>query len=241
VNINKEHISNRRLSRKSIYSITPFTLLDYPDKTACIIWFAGCNMRCGYCYNPEIVFGKGKMTIIELQEFLQSRIGLLDGVVLSGGECMMYSEITDIIKFIKSMGYKVKIDTNGSNPKKFDYLIQNELIDYVALDFKSPLSKFFLVTKTDFFNDFVQSLQILIHSDVKFEIRTTYHSDLLTISDLQEMADFLVQKGYQGQYFIQQFRNGTDTIGNLKESKRLETWIDHSVDNIEIIFRNNDN
>ena len=86
---------------KPIYSITPFTLLDYPHKAACIIWFAGCNMRCLYCYNPDIVLGKGKLSFQEALNFLKTRINLLDGVVLSGGECTSHKNIKVLLQEIK--------------------------------------------------------------------------------------------------------------------------------------------
>lgn len=95
------------LNKKIIYNISPFTLLDFPDKTACILWFAGCNMRCAYCYNPDIVLGKGKKTIKEALNFIKTRKGLLDGVVLSGGECTLYKELPEIAREIKKMGFLV--------------------------------------------------------------------------------------------------------------------------------------
>ena len=103
---------------KPIENITPFSLLDFQDLCACIIWFTGCNMRCSYCYNPEIVFGKGKYNFEEAIQFLQKRINLLDGVVLSGGECTLHKELIPFVKEIKNLGFKIKIDTNGTYPSK---------------------------------------------------------------------------------------------------------------------------
>ena len=125
-----------------IYNITPFTLLDYPDKSACIFWYAGCNMRCLYCYNPEIVLGKGTATFSEAISFLKSRQGLLDAVVFSGGECLIHKNILDQIKTVKELGFLIKIDTNGSNPNVLKQLIKSNLIDYVALDFKGTKAIF---------------------------------------------------------------------------------------------------
>ena len=85
--------------------------MDYPDKSACIFWYAGCNMRCLYCYNPEIVLGKGTTTFSEAISFLKSRQGLLDAVVFSGGECLIHKNILDQIKTIKELGFLIKIDT----------------------------------------------------------------------------------------------------------------------------------
>ena len=115
---------------KSISNITPFTLLDYPHKSACILWYAGCNMRCLYCYNPEIVLGKGTIAFTNVIAFLKTRIGLLDAVVFSGGECLIHKTILEHIKIVKEMGFLVKIDTNGSCPKILKQLVDDNLIDY---------------------------------------------------------------------------------------------------------------
>ena len=133
---------------KPIYNITPFTLLDYPDKSACIFWYAGCNMRCLYCYNPEIVLGKGTTTFSEAISFLKSRQGLLDAVVFSGGECLIHKNILDQIKTVKELGFLIKIDTNGSNPNVLKQLIERNLIDYVALDFKGTKNNFQQITRS---------------------------------------------------------------------------------------------
>jgi len=105
VNTIKEHILQKENVAKPIYSITPFTLLDYPNKSACILWFAGCNMRCIYCYNPEIVLGKGTLSLEKVLDFLNSRKELLDAVVFSGGECLLHNNILSFIKTVKEMGF----------------------------------------------------------------------------------------------------------------------------------------
>jgi pyruvate formate lyase activating enzyme len=111
------HFRENPVLAKPICNITPFTLLDYPNKSACILWYAGCNMRCLYCYNPEIVLGKGAITFSETISFLKKRKGLLDAVVFSGGECLIHKNIVEQIKEVKALGFLVKIDTNGSNSK----------------------------------------------------------------------------------------------------------------------------
>ena len=128
-----ENVNLDFLNKKAIHSFTPFTLLDYPDKSACILWFAGCNMKCDYCYNPEIVFGKGSFYFSEIISLLKSRRNLLDAVVLSGGECLIHKDIIPFIKLVKSLGFLIKVDTNGSQPKVLEKLIEEQLIDYVAL------------------------------------------------------------------------------------------------------------
>lgn len=201
-----------------IYNITPFTLLDYPDKVACIIWLAGCNMRCVYCYNPDIVLGKGAINFEKVLEFLKARRGILDGVVLSGGECTMHSKIIWLIKEIKSMGFLIKIDTNGSRPLMIEHLVNLGLVDYIALDFKAMPNRFEEITGSDLFENFEHTLSFLITSAQKFEVRTTVHSDLIRERDLEHMMRYLSLMKYKGTYYIQQFVNGVPTLGDIGHS-----------------------
>lgn len=225
MNINNEptleNVNLDFLNKKAIHSFTPFTLLDYPDKSACILWFAGCNMKCDYCYNPEIVFGKGLFYFSEIFSFLKTRRNLLDAVVLSGGECLIHKDIIPFIKLVKSLGFLIKVDTNGSQPKVLEKLIKKQLIDYVALDFKGPKEKFFAITKSDFYSQFISCFELLQASSIPFEIRTTYHSSLLNPEDIASMQNVLVELGYDKTYFIQNFRNYQNTIAPLPESQSI--------------------
>lgn len=198
-----------------IDSITPFTLLDYPDLAACIVWFAGCNMRCGYCYNPQLVLGKGKLAYADALRFVKQRIGLLDGVVLSGGECTMAKDLPVFVRELKSLGFKVKLDTNGSNPAMLEALLKEHLIDFVSLDFKAPANKYFEVTSSRLYNRWESSIALLIEHTINFEVRTTFHEHLLTEQDLMAMSDILCEKGYNKTFYVQQFRNGCETLGGL--------------------------
>ena len=222
---------------KPIYNITPFTLLDYPNKSACIFWYTGCNMRCSYCYNPEIVLGKGKITFPEAISFLKTRQGLLDAVVFSGGECLLHKKIIPLITEVKKMGFLVKVDTNGSQPKVLQELIQKELIDYIALDFKAMPGNFEKITQSKLFIPFEKSLLLLLQSGIPFEVRTTVHSDLLNKKDIQEMIFYLENTGYTGNYYIQHFVNGATTIEKLGHSfKKLEDE-NLSTSKIKVHFR----
>lgn len=202
----------------AIYSITPFTLLDFPEKTACILWFAGCNMRCPYCYNPAIVTGKGKIDYADALKFIRSRKGLLDGVVLSGGEATQHKGIISFAASIRAEGFQVKLDTNGSHPHIVQQLLEEKNLDYVALDFKAPPEKFLKVTRSNLFKEFEKTLQLLLHYNLPFEVRTTVHSSLLSLTDLQTMAHYLANQGYSGIYYLQHFLNGTDTLGKMNNS-----------------------
>src|SRR5690606_34513305 len=133
----------------------------FPDKTACILWFAGCNMRCPYCYNPEIVLGKGRIDTDTALDFLRSRKGLLQGVVLSGGECTLHAGIFSLLTAVKKEGFDVKIDTNGSRPGVVQALLEQRLVDYIALDFKATESKYHLMTRSGLFPAFAETLALL--------------------------------------------------------------------------------
>ena len=231
-----ENVNHDFLNKKAIHSFTPFTLLDYPDKSACILWFAGCNMKCDYCYNPEIVFGKGAFYFSEIISFLKSRSNLLDAVVFSGGECLIHKDIIPFIKLVKSLGFLIKVDTNGSQPKVLEKLIKEQLIDYVALDFKGPKEKFFAITKSDFYTQFLSCLELLQASSIPFEVRTTYHSSLLNPEDITAMQDVLLELGYDKNYYIQNFRNYQNTIAPLPDSQSISEKDIHQ-NMTKIIFR----
>lgn len=220
-----------------IYSITPFTLLDYPHKLACILWFAGCNMRCLYCYNPEIVLGKGKLSFEKVFEFLCSRQNLLDAVVFSGGECLLHKDSITLIVEVKKMGFLVKIDTNGSRPEVIQKLIEKELIDYVALDFKSMPSTFEKITQSNLFVAFEKSLHLLQQSTVPFEVRTTIHSDLINEKQTKMMISYLEKNNYVGEYYLQFFVNGVSTLEKLGYSNRELEQLDLSTTRIKVHFR----
>ena len=153
------------MNKLPIVDITKFTFQDFPEHTACIVWFAGCNFRCPYCHNPEFITGNlQKIDEQKILDFLKSRIGLLDGVVLSGGECCLFDDVYDFVKKIKEMGFLVKIDTNGTNTKLIKKLVNDKMIDFVALDYKAPKEKFKSIAGIDGFDKFDETLKFLIQS-----------------------------------------------------------------------------
>lgn len=222
--------------KKLIHSISAFTLLDYPDKTACILWFAGCNMKCSYCYNPEIVFGKGNYSVPEIISFLEKRRNLLDAVVFSGGECLLYKEVLELMAIVKQMGFLIKVDTNGSLPQRLQQAIDLEYIDYVAIDFKAPQSKTTNITKAYFYDQFINCVSILQENNIPFEVRTTVHSELLNQTDLREMITVLENQQYAGNYYLQSFRNGIETIEKMNPSN-YEGFTHLSTDSIWVQMR----
>ncbi len=229
-----------------IYDVTPFTMLDFPGKCAAIIWFSGCNMRCGYCHNPQIVKGLkkkegGTRKIENVLEFLEKRKGLLDGVVLSGGEASIYPGLPDFVRKVKSMGYAIKLDTNGTRPDVVSDLLDNNLLDYVALDYKAPPEKFKAVTGISKFRDFEKTLALLCaQKTVPFEVRTTVHTALMNERDIAAIINSLENRRYKGTYYVQNYiNNGGPTLGALpKQSKELDINILPHPSNFTLAFRN---
>ena len=212
MNTNRE---NSLKSAKVIYDITKFTHLDYPEHLAAIFWFSSCNMRCDYCYNPEIVFAKSSAySLMDALEFLKTRVGLLDAVVLSGGEATLHN-LVEFVQEIKKLGFLIKLDTNGTNYESVKELLDLELLDFIALDYKAPQYKFTQITHSDKYEDFSKTLHLLIESKIDFEVRTTLHYDLLDEHDVNLIIQDLKCKGYQGIYYLQKFVETGSNIGNL--------------------------
>jgi pyruvate formate lyase activating enzyme len=196
-----------------ICSITPFTMQDFPNHTACILWFGGCNMRCGYCHNPELVLGKKKrLKWDDIYQFLDERRHLLDGVVLSGGECTLSPELPGFIKIIRKMDYKVKLDTNGLRPDILQALLTNAQLDFVALDYKAPEKKFLSIVGQGDFALFKRSLNMLCQQDVPFEVRTTIHTALMDTDDISAIINDLDHHGFTGNYYLQNYQQAPETI-----------------------------
>ena len=136
-----------------IAGLQKLTLVDYPEKLACTVFLAGCNFRCPWCYNPELVLPEKIKNNSQISkkgffDFLKYRISLLDGVVICGGEPTLNNDLPIFCKEIKKMGYLIKLDTNGSNPEMIKNLIDEKLIDYIAMDVKAPKEKYKEATGT---------------------------------------------------------------------------------------------
>lgn len=221
-----------------LYDISPFTLLDYPNKAACIFWFVGCNMRCLYCYNPEIVLGKGKISMEKAEEFLRSRKGLLQAVVFSGGECTMHPDMKELVRIAKKLGYLIKIDTNGARPNVIKKLIDESLLDYVALDFKGIGQKFNEITVNESFRAFEETFLLLRNSNIDFEVRTTIHSTLLSKMDINSMICYLESMGYNRNYYLQLALNNVAMLSDLDQTYYSKNELEFNSQSFNIIIRN---
>lgn len=154
------------------------SLIDYPGKVSCVIFLSGCNLTCPYCHNPELVKGEGPfpsfLTEAWVIDFLKKRIGLLDGVVITGGEPTLSRDILPLCKKVKELGFKVKLDTNGTNPEIIRQLIEKQLVDYLAMDIKTdPIAYSPVFSRTPVSDRILTSIKVLMDSSIPYEFRTT--------------------------------------------------------------------
>lgn len=181
------------------------TLIDYPGKTACMIYTIGCNFRCPYCHNPELVDETCEVAITEdeVLDFLDTRKGLLDGVVITGGEPTMHDDLLPFIEKVKAKGYLVKLDSNGTRPEMLKEAIGKNLVDYIAMDIKSPIAKYSqIVARPVDAEKIRKSIELLMASPVEYEFRTTVVKALLSEEDILEIG-----REIQGakRYYLQAF------------------------------------
>lgn len=180
-----------------IGGIQKTSLIDFPKKVAAIVFTQGCNFRCGYCHNPKLIdssplWGEGKVRGCDFFSFLKTRIGKLDGVVITGGEPTLQSGLYDFIKEIKSLGFDVKLDTNGTNPTILEKLLQDNLLDYVAMDIKAPLEKYHEITGVKVDTEKIKkSIELIMNSSVDYEFRTTVLKSKLLINDFEKIGQLI--------------------------------------------------
>ena len=181
------------------------TFIDYPEKIACIVFTQGCNFRCGYCHNPELFENKEPvLSVPAFFEFLNKRKGKLDGVVITGGEPTLHGkDLIEFIKEVKSLGFLVKLDTNGTHPDVLQELLNKNLLDYIAMDIKAPLAKYKTITRTDIDTKIIKkSIDIIMNSGVDYEFRTTIVKSQLSVEDLRQIGE-LIQGAKR--YYMQKF------------------------------------
>ncbi|MBQ7097179.1 MAG: anaerobic ribonucleoside-triphosphate reductase activating protein [Clostridia bacterium] len=196
-----------------IGGLMKMTLLDYPGKIACTVFLEGCNFRCPFCHNLPIVdsCSSDKMSEEEFFTFLTKRQGLLDGVCVTGGEPLLNPGIFDFLKKIKDLGFNVKLDTNGSLPKKLREIVGLGLCDYVAMDIKNSPAKYSETSGCHkiTFDSVRDSIDFLKASEIPHEFRTTVVKEFHTSEDVAEIARII---GKDENYFIQPFRDGETVI-----------------------------
>ncbi|WP_101773257.1 anaerobic ribonucleoside-triphosphate reductase activating protein [Peptostreptococcus faecalis] len=197
-----------------IGGLQKLTLLDYPNEIACIVFTQGCNFRCPYCHNSELVVGDNTDELQEddVIDFLKKRKKVLDAVVISGGEPLIHSDIEDFIDKIRSIGYKIKLDTNGSFPDKLRKLIKDGKIDYVAMDIKNSKKNYERAIGIEHYNkieDIEKSIEILKSNSIEFELRTTLVKGIHSKEDIESMAKWI--SGNMN-YYLQNYLDSGDVL-----------------------------
>jgi len=204
------------------------TLIDYPGKVAATVFTVGCNFRCPFCYSSEIVIPEKikNQTIIpekEFFDFLDARKGLLEGIVICGGEPTIHQALPVFAQKIKEKGFLVKLDSNGSNPEMLNDLISNKLVDYIAMDIKGPKEKYGLMTglaekwSQKMMDDIEKSINILKNSKIDYEFRTTVVPDVLIKEDLLKIANWIKPAK---RYYLQNYRAEKETINHEFMNKK---------------------
>lgn len=190
-----------------IGGLLKFSLIDYPGKIAAVIFTQGCNFRCPYCHNPELVIpGRFRDPIPEgeILAFLEKRIGRIEGVVVTGGEPTVQKDLVPFIHKIKRMGYPVKLDTNGSNPDVLKEILRLNLVDYIAMDLKAPLEKYRCLTSVKNCSQRIrESIHVILGSQLAHEFRTTLARPVIPKKDLPKMVSLIRgARKYRLQRFI---------------------------------------
>ncbi|MDD4351467.1 MAG: anaerobic ribonucleoside-triphosphate reductase activating protein [Candidatus Gracilibacteria bacterium] len=186
------------------------TLIDFPGHVACTVFTQNCNFRCHFCHNPELAFPNNPApdyAVEDFFEFLQSRKGLLEGVCITGGEPTLYADLPEFIERIKKLGFKVKLDSNGTNPEMLKSLLESKLVDYVAMDIKNSAEKYAEtvgLTKLDL-DKIKESIALLKESNIPYEFRTTIVPGLHTVESLRGVGELI--KGAPS-FTLQNFRKG---------------------------------
>lgn len=226
-----------------IAGIQKTTLLDYPTKVAAIVFTQGCNFRCGYCHNPDLLEQNKNTDFLpeNFISFLKTRQGKLDGVVITGGEPTLQSGLYDFIKQIKQLDFAVKLDTNGTNPKILKKLLSENLVDYIAMDIKAPIEKYSEITGINVnTNNIKTSIDLIIKSLTEYEFRTTILKSQLSFEDFDKIGQTI--KG-ANLYYLQKFvpnkiyneKLNSDTTYNNDE---LQTICNHMKQYIkEVTYR----
>lgn len=224
-----------------IEGMQKLTLLDFPGQVACTLFAHGCNLRCPFCHNAGLVVRKPEDEISkdELAAFLNKRKGLLDGICLTGGEPLLQRDAKEFIAFLRSFGFKIKLDTNGAFPERLKEIIDERLVDYIAMDIKSSPEGYAKATGIQDIDiePFKTSAALIMSSGIDYEFRTTAVKGIHTAADFEGIAEWI--KGAK-RYYIQRFTDSGDLIGNGfeafsgQESEQLLALVKQKLPNAEL-------
>lgn len=176
----------------------PFSLCDYPGKPSAVVFTQGCNFRCPYCHNSQLIRRQNNLkgdSSLAVMEFLERRQGQLEGVVISGGEPCLQSELIPFLKSIKRLGFAVKLDTNGSYPETLEELFESKLLDFIAMDIKAPVAHYTRLAGTSVDTTrILESIEIIRESGCAYQFRTTWDKRFLSKEDLDDIRNLLPEE-----------------------------------------------
>ncbi|WDV46989.1 anaerobic ribonucleoside-triphosphate reductase activating protein [Clostridiaceae bacterium M8S5] len=187
------------------------SFIDYPDAISTVFFVKGCNFRCDYCHNSELL-GDWDIEYDEryVFDYLNSRKKYIDAVCLSGGEITLYPEVLDFLKKVKQLGFLTKIDTNGTNPELIKKILSKKCLDYIAMDVKAPIHKYETIANKNIkIEDIINSIEIIKNSEVDYEFRTTVCRELLSEKDIIDIAEHI--RGAK-KYVLQNFRDSESVL-----------------------------
>ena len=224
----------------TISGINKLTLLDYPEHLACIVFTQGCNFNCKYCHNTDLIPIKtiNEINTNEVLEYLEKRKDVLEGVVISGGEPLLQPKIKDFIKQVKELGFKVKLDTNGTNLKLLKELVDEKLIDYIAMDIKGCDDTYSDITKSKLCTSKIkETINYIKDSGIDHEFRTTIIKCTHGINNIKKILEIV---GNDSKYYLQNFEDN-ESISNKElrgfsesELKTLEKELRKEYPNVKV-------
>ncbi len=225
-----------------IGGVQKLSLVDFPGKTAAVIFTIGCNMRCGYCHNPELVLperGAQGIATDAVFQFLESRRGKLDGVVVSGGEPTMHEDLPELATRLKDKGFLVKLDSNGTHPAMLQQMLAAGSLDFIAMDIKAPLERYSEVAARPIDTAAIQeSIRTIMDSGLPHEFRTTIVREQLSFADMEKIGQlvrgaqrFALQTFIPAQTLNPQFlhMSAYDAAEMQTLKKTMEQYVDHCV------------
>lgn len=215
-----------------ICGLQKVTLLDFPGHVACTVFLGGCNFDCPFCYNSGLIRQDGVeiLTKEEFFRYLNKRIGILDGVAITGGEPLIHPDIIDFIKEIRNLGFKVKLDTNGSFPNVLKKILDESLVEYVAMDIKNTYEKYkYTIDCNIDVLKIKESISLLINSNIDYEFRTTVVNELHEVEDFKEIGNMI--KGAK-KYFIQSYQY-QDSVRIKTLTPMTKDMLNQCLDNVK--------
>jgi pyruvate formate lyase activating enzyme len=212
------------------------TLIDFPGKIACTVFTQGCNFRCGYCHNPELVqknLWEKRIPTKEFFDFITAKKNKLQGVCITGGEPTIQKDLYNFIKKIKQHNLQVKLDTQGSQPEVLRKLLNADLLDYIAMDIKGPLESYYEISNTKISPAKIRdSIELVMNSGLPYEFRTTVVKDQLKLEDFHKIGELIAGASL---YYLQKF---VPTKANDPTFLTRETYSHREFEKIRKLMRN---